>query len=412
MIGRGFTRWAALLASTALLAAAPAAAQEPGDRPTVVTGQVETEALRGLDLWSASGGRTGLTADLWDGASLGLAELVVPVLGTRPLPPSLAELARRTLATGARAPAGAGQDPDLAAARALALIRLGDPRAAFDILSRTPGIQDSAALSRARSEAALWLGEDAAACETADNLRADRGDAWQLKLRALCDLIAGQEARAQITLDLWRQRDEDDAAFTRLFARAQAAPPAPAAPAGEAEAVAADPAVIEDALTFALSRRLGLAMPVDLDDAPAPARTVLSGEAPAPAATAPAAEPAALAALIEAGGAAQGAERARLQARGLLTAALGTGMSPGVRALYATFDVPAPRTTTARLTAMDMAADAGHPGETALFALSIAHQQPQGLTVADRAAIARALYRVGFEAEASALVAEGLAGLE
>ena len=120
MIGQGFTRWAGLLASAALLVAAPAVAQDA----------VEAEALRGLDLWSAAGDATGLDADLWDGASLGLAELVVPRLGTRPLPPALSHLARRVLATGARAPAGAGQDPALAAARAQALIRLGDAQAA------------------------------------------------------------------------------------------------------------------------------------------------------------------------------------------------------------------------------------------------------------------------------------------
>ena len=203
MIGQGFTRWAGLLASAALFVAGPALAQN----------EVEAEALRGLDLWSAAGDSTGLDADLWDGASLGLAELVVPRLGTRPLPPALSRLARRLLATGARAPAGAGQDPTLAAARAQALIRLGDPRAAFDILSRTAGIEASEPLTRARAEAALWLGEDEAACAAAEALRAGRDDAWQLKLRAVCHLLAGQDARAQITYDLWRQRDETDAAF-------------------------------------------------------------------------------------------------------------------------------------------------------------------------------------------------------
>lgn len=403
MIGQGFTRWAGLLASTALFAAGPVLAQDGPDRATV-----EAEALRGLDLWSAAGDSTGLDADLWDGASLGLAELVVPRLGTRPLPSALSRLARRLLATGARAPAGAGQDPILAAARTQALIRLGDPRAAFDILSRTAGLEASAPLTRARAEAALWLGEDAAACAAADALRASRDEAWQLKLRAVCHLLAGQDARAQITFDLWRQRDETDAAFTRLFAEARspAAETNPEEPADPAEAEVAN------ALVWALSRHLDRAPPTDLSGAPAAARTAISGQ-PAPPPAAPARiAPADLAVLVEAGGAAQGAERARLQARALLVAALGAQMTPGVRSLFATFDVPAPRTTTARLTAMDMAADAGHPGETALYALSIAHQQPEGLTVADRAAIARALHRVGFEAEARELVAEGLAALQ
>src|SRR5690606_29622253 len=155
--------------------------------------------------------------------------------------------------------------------------------------------------------------------ETAENLRTGRDEAWQLKLRAFCHLLAGQEARAQVTLDLWRQRGDEDAAFTRLFARAMSPPETPADAAGT-------PAVVDDAVVFALSRRLGLDMPSEMDGVPAPARTVLSGEPPAVAAPAPAADAAALATLIEAGGAAQGAERARLQARGLLTAALGAEM--------------------------------------------------------------------------------------
>ena len=401
MISQGFTRWAGLLASTCLLAAAPALAEAQEVRPITPPDPVQAEALRGLDLWSAAGGRTALSADLWDGASLSLTQLVLPVLGERPLPPSLASLARRVLATGARAPIGAGQDEALAVLRVRALIRLGDPRAAFDILSRTPGVQDSEPLSRARSEAALWIGETAAACDTADRLRAGRDEAWQLKLRAFCHLVAGQQSRAQLTVDLWRQRGEPDATFSRLFAAALA----------EAEGGDA-PAVLDDALDFALSQRLGLAPPEDLSDAPPPARAGLTGQPPTPPSAPAPIDAAELAALIEAGGAARGAERARLQARGMLAAALGAEMTPGVRALYATFDVPPPRATAARLTGMDMAADAGHAGEVALFALSVAHQQPQGLGVADRAAIARALMRVGFEAEARALVAEGLAELE
>ena len=47
-------------------------------------------------------------------------------------------------------------------------------------------------------------------------------------------------------------------------------------------------------------------------------------------------------------------------------------------------------------------------GETALVALEIAEQAAQGLTVADRAAIAAALHRSGLRHDAAETAAEGV----
>jgi hypothetical protein len=48
------------------------------------------------------------------------------------------------LATGANAPAGIGDDPDMGATRALALIALGEAKGADAVLDRAPGVAGSA----------------------------------------------------------------------------------------------------------------------------------------------------------------------------------------------------------------------------------------------------------------------------
>ena len=212
--------------------------------------QVESRPLEQLDLWSAAGRDTGLPADLWRGTSGELASAVLAQIAEKPLSPAMSRLARRMLAAGAAAPEGGGADSALAAARARALLALGDPNAALTILDRTPRVEASEALSRVRAEAALTLGQEAKACETGARLQENRDGAWWLKLRALCHAFAGETAAGQVTLDLWRQQGGKDAAFDRL---------AGAILSGSAPGKAA----AGDALEYAASRRL------KLDPAPA-----------------------------------------------------------------------------------------------------------------------------------------------
>lgn len=99
---------------------------------------------------------------------------------------------------------------------------------------------------------------------------------------------------------------------------------------------------------------------------------------------------------------------AEAQGAALLLSALGARMTPEARVQFAAFDVPRPRTTPARLTALSLAGQEGRAGEAALLALSIIRQQPDGITLADRAAIVSALRQAGLEADARAIALEGL----
>lgn len=512
---------------------------------------VQAREIQALDLWSASARDTGLPSTLWRGAGARTVDAVLSELPGKPLTPAFADLARRLLATGGAAPDGAGDDATLAGRRARALVALGDPVGAEAILSRTPRVAESEALTRARAEAALALGRADVACEAERRLQENRGGAAPLQLRALCQALDGQTAASQVTADLWRGQGGRDAAFERLLTAANvgAAPGAPdardpltyalsrklnldlapalaaAAPsvlvglaadesapralrleaaaralrsgamsasavaavyappatpaAGEAvppppptlaEATALPGARAEAALyglavsgtdlalreeaTLALLRRAragefrGLARLA----APAIASLVQAGAEPkeplllatASAAAGDAETAALLRGRIEQGGAVTplvlaqldalialagdrpagpvldrlielagtGDARAKAAARdaAILLAAAGAPMSPDARLEFARLDGAAPRASFNRLTALQAAADAGAAGETGLYAVSIALQQPQP-TAADRAAAVRALSKAGLGADARAIAIEGLLAL-
>jgi hypothetical protein len=270
----------------------PLAPLPPGT-PLAPPAPVQGEALNPLDLFSA-GHDEGLGADLWRGASAALAQAVIPTLGDHPLSPAGAALARRVLAQSASAPEGAGSDVDLAAARARALLALGDAPTAELILDHTAGLANSAALSQTAVEAALIDGEDDKACAIGEGLGSGRDGAYWLRLRAYCEARAGKPA-AQLTMNLAEEADHDPA-FARML---------PVIIAGGGDP---GPASLRDGLDYAMSRRLQLDLtPAAIAAAPpAIARRLAANTAglgaapPAPAATS---EPDILAGLRKAKGA-------------------------------------------------------------------------------------------------------------
>jgi len=225
------TRSAFVLAA-ALLSASPAWAQ------------VQVQSLAAPDLFSPPAAQTGLSGDLWKDASPGVAEEALPKLATKPLSPAASGLARRVLATGANAPAGIGDNPELGAARALALIALGEAKGADAVLDRVPGVAASAPLSMAAAEAALITGADDKACRIGEALSVERGAPYWLRLRAFCQAIGDQHDAAQLTFTLAAQQTKD-ADYARLMNALLSG-----APAGAAN--------LKNGINYALSRKLGL----------------------------------------------------------------------------------------------------------------------------------------------------------
>ncbi len=442
------SRILAALTACALVLPSAALAQTPAE----VSGETVTATtLQAPDLFSASGRDTGLGPDLWQDASAATARTVIPLLAERPLSPAASALARAVLATGARGPQGAGDDPDVAAARARALIVLGEVSAARSILGRTAGVERHEGLSRAAADAALLTDDDAGACETAQALSVDRDQIYWLRLRAYCQALAGAPA-AQLTLDL-AQNVERDAVFGRLLGARLAGSGDPGAPS------------LRNSLDYALSRNLGL----DLSEAEpaAPIAAALAGEAPPPTARWPviategpvAAAIAVLAQgdlalaenvratlvqdeipqaevldlalldaliaaasgrqdrptldrLVERGGIGEARDRRRAQDAALLLGALGTPLSPQTRGEFASFAIAAPKAPPARIFAMEQAARAALQGESALLALwTSAEAGVTGPAPADRARIIAALSAAGLVDHARAYAVEGLLAL-
>lgn len=445
----------------------PVEAPPPTPLPPPVTG-VEVQTLQTLDLFSGGRRDTGLPSDLWAGSSADVARELLPTLGTRPLTPAAKALARRLLATAASAPDGAGADQTLAAARAQALLALGDARGARLALERLSTIPSNAALSQAAAEAALTLGEEDQACAIAQALTVDRGGPYWLKLRAYCQAIAGQTDAAALTVSLATAGGKE-AAFGRMMNVVINGSGDPGA------------ANLRSGVDYALSRRLNLnpapamanatpaiaaelaAAPVDPEAAFATLRTAktldaftTAARAALPAITVRAAAgnlvaaealllaraslaagdlPTARAlrlsiaeaptvdlalldgALAAAGGRVDAQVLDSLIERGaagsvpaqsgaLILAGLGGTAGPAARAELARFTLPRGPALPGRLLALDLAAQAGLKGETALLALSI----DPGASP-DRARAVKALAQAGLGEDARAFAAEGLIAL-
>lgn len=206
--------------------------------------QMQVQTLAPPDLFSTPAEDTGLPGDLWKDTAPGIARDVLPKLAAKPLSPAGAALARRVLATGANGPAEVGVDPEMGAARAMALIALGDAAGADKVLDRAPGVTGSASLSLAAAEAALITGADDRACKIGEALNVDRGAAYWLRLRAFCQALAGQTDAAQLTLNLAASQTKD-ADYARLMSALLAGSPAGAAS-------------LKNGVNYALSRKLGL----------------------------------------------------------------------------------------------------------------------------------------------------------
>jgi hypothetical protein len=217
--------------------------------------EVKVKSLAAPDYFSNPVAETGIAADLWKDTAPDLMRDVLPrVAGAKALSPAFASLARRMLSTGANGPAKVGDDAEMGAQRALALIALGEAKGANAILDRAQGAPGSAALSLASAEAALISGDDDKACRVQDALTVDRAAAYWQRLRAFCQLKAGQADAAQLTFQLIQQqtpKKEVDTDYARLMGAALAGTPPPS----DLKIGAAN---LKNGINYALSRRLNL----------------------------------------------------------------------------------------------------------------------------------------------------------
>ncbi len=373
--------------------------------PTVQTVRVDpvgVAALTAPDAFTTPGRETGLPASLWRDTPIATMRAVLPLIATRPLSPAAAALARRVLATGAQGPQPVDNDAsgDLAGARVSALVALGDLTAARAILERAPGLDRSSGLSRAAAESALLAGDDLRACAIADALSTGRDDIYWLRLRAWCQVTAGQTGAAQLTFDL-AQTHARDAVYGRLMS-AKLAGAAPGA------------ASLRNGLDYAMSRSLGL----DLSKAkpsPAVAAATDGGEVTEPAPSVIAADLVSFAEALSGGSPGNArvsvdGTKPRTAAAGLLAFAFQFGRPV---ADFGDFPVSEGKAPLGRNLALQAAADAKQLGFAALLALLTSTEAgAAGPAIGDRVRIVMALKAVGLETDARNFALEGLAALK
>ncbi|MFN3229742.1 MAG: hypothetical protein ACK41P_07825 [Asticcacaulis sp.] len=204
---------------------------------------------------------------LWAGSTASvLRPLLTGEQAFTGLSPELETLLRQVLATGARGPIGGETDAGLLAGRIQGLIRLGDLEAASQILSRTPRVGDSSALSQARADLQFLRGDTAGACDTAQMVQDNRNGRNWLKIRALCHVLNGDKPAAELALGLYQQAGPATNSFDGLMAYALFG--------GKTKPQAS----ARDAAELALSRHLALDLSAAVRDAPLPMLVSLSAE--------------------------------------------------------------------------------------------------------------------------------------
>tara|TARA_R110002126_G_scaffold18360_6_gene70460 strand:- start:21128 stop:22702 length:1575 start_codon:yes stop_codon:yes gene_type:complete len=197
-------------------------------------GPIEVQSLDALDPLEVGLPGAALGISLWDGSDADMASRVLMLLPEASrdgyASPALADLARSVLSSGGYPPAGGRGNPALPVLRADRLLAAGGVFEAYDLLERTPNLNQNEALSRLHAELAFATGNTRSACHSADALLRGREQAYWLRARAVCLALDGQESAAELTAELARNSSDDVGYDTMLYALTLDGNPPPALP--------------------------------------------------------------------------------------------------------------------------------------------------------------------------------------
>lgn len=195
----------------ALLLAGTASAQD-----------IEVRQLGALDPLEVQIADTPLESDLWRASSADTARAAMTALPPADGPgytsPALAELAARVLLSGGEPPEGGRGDSALAALRTERALAAAGAPTVFALLERTPQLERRPALARLHAELAFALGRGSEGCRTANGLVDGRDQPYWLRARAFCHALEGQDAAAELSVDLARAAEPDAVFDTLLYA--------------------------------------------------------------------------------------------------------------------------------------------------------------------------------------------------
>lgn len=187
----------------------------------LASAQVQMETLGPADVYdpgTLEPGQGGLDAQLWQGTSSERATLLIGNINAK------ASRSARDLAINVLLSAGIPPQADgnLARERYIAtrletLVTL-DQQAAFETITARSNLDTSSpAYVKIFTEQALLSGQSARACGFADTIRTERKAPYWAKLRAYCHFTRDEIPAAELTTDILRRNDHEDAAFFTLL---------------------------------------------------------------------------------------------------------------------------------------------------------------------------------------------------
>jgi len=203
----------------ALLAASVLATGTAFGQSQAAPRQIEVAELGAVDPFEV-GVSPVLPETVWSTGHAGALDGALSVLPDRASPgwtsPAAARLALNALRSSGEPPQGGRDDFRLAAKRADRALAASRAQLVYELLSRTPRVNESDALSRVFAETALAMGRTQEACRAADALLEGRDAAYWLRLRASCLALDGAIPAAELTAELARAQAESPN-FDTLF---------------------------------------------------------------------------------------------------------------------------------------------------------------------------------------------------
>jgi hypothetical protein len=193
-------------------ATAPAAGVDPDKVEVGQLSQIEPGTMGVLT--EAQGG---FAPDLWKGSRREAVEQLLAALPTESSSRAVRELSRRLLLSGGALPARKPGDRSILGIRVERLIAGGMVAEAHDLLRLARPTADDNRTHAAEVDALLLAEDHSAACtRIRERVRVDDSNAWLQKL-AFCQVLAGENAAANLSVGILREQKVDDQPYFRLM---------------------------------------------------------------------------------------------------------------------------------------------------------------------------------------------------
>ncbi len=184
-----------------------------------ISGGINVRSLDSVDKEALGvlSGSQAFPADMWSQSERTFVEALITDLPAQPSAPYLRILQRRLLLSAAQPPQGSQTDISLLALRAKKLADMGQVKDVISLIRSAPQNERQGALQIQLAEAHLLDDNVSEACALAATGSQESSDPFWIKTLAFCRLLAKQNDRAMLSLNLLRDGGDNDPVFYRLM---------------------------------------------------------------------------------------------------------------------------------------------------------------------------------------------------